>query len=328
MNTNKLIIFPRDRELYNNLFSEAQSEILISRQALPNIDFCNLLIQLKNRDVDVQLLLTDPRYFENHSVEEIVYQHKINYDMALYSKVTIGEKIVYIEHLIKNGIYPKYIDHTKIFLNHSKYVIFDRKKLFLGSAPNDHISRLDVGIVSTNVGNIKIFKALYDADVQHKELNVEIDKHIAIAPYNSRQIITELLTQARESIYLMFPVITDDMEILKILKSKIEQNIQVYILCSPDIFIASEGESIDQKYNNELIAYGAKLKVNYNPIIHNRSIIIDPERKNGIKSKAYVGSGNLKTSSFDKSRETGILLEDHEIVTELYGTFQDIWNKI
>lgn len=328
MNINKLIIFPRDLDIYNKLFYDCESEVLISRQALPNIDFCNLLIQLKNKGIDVKILLTDPEYFNKYSVEEIAEQHKINYDMALYSKETIGEKTTYIKHLNEHGIFPYFIDHNKIFLNHSKYVIFDNRKLFLGSAPNDHMTRLDVGIISSNLEHIKIFRALYESDVQHKKLNLMINRNIAIAPYNSRQLITELLNQARETIYLMFPVITDDKEILKIIKSKIEQGVQVRILCSPDIFITSGEESIDQKYNNKLISYGARLKVNYDPIIHNRAIIIDPGNRREFKSRIYIGSGNLKTSSFDKSRETGILLDDHEIIGEVYKIFCNIWDNI
>ena len=150
LNKNKLMIFPKDQDYYHNLIKEAKLELLISRQALPNIDFCNLLIRARDKRVDIKLLLSDPEYFRTHSVEEISKQHKINLDMASYSKITLVEKEELIKYLQSNEIYPRYINHNKFFLNHSKFMIIDSEIIFIGSAPNDHTTRLDIGILTRN----------------------------------------------------------------------------------------------------------------------------------------------------------------------------------
>lgn len=322
-NQEQLIILPEDQIIYNNLIEEATSQLLISRQALPNTEFCDALIRAQKRGVNIQLLLSDPQYFNSLSVEEIVHQHQVNFDMASYSKITLVEKIEYIEYLEKNGICLNYINHDQFFLNHSKFMVIDNKSVFIGSAPNHHIARLDIGILSRKKTIIDTFRNLFYADFQHTDFREEVSAQIAIAPYNSRSIIENLLNKAEQSIHLMFPVITDDYQILNILKKKLEQNVKVQILCSPNIFITTGEESIDKKYNDELISYGVDLKESYHPIIHCRCIIIDAEKHE--HATAYIGSGNLKTSSLDSSREVGIVLQTPEITSKMLKIFQDLW---
>lgn len=321
--TEKLITLPQDQVIFDDLIEKAQSQVLISRQALPNRDFCDLLIRTKKRGVDVQLLLSDPKYFDQKSVEEIMQQHRVNWDMASYSKITLVEKIEHIRYLEEHDIHPKYIDHDQIFLNHSKFMLIDKEKVFIGSAPNSHIDRLDIGIISTHPIDFNIFQALFDADLAHKPFTVEIGERVAIAPNNSRQVIENLLRSAKKSIHLMFPVITDDPTILEILQQQLSQGVTVNILCSPNIFLTDEEESIDKKYNDKLISYGATLKECYQPIIHCRCILIDAEDLE--HSSLYIGSGNLKTSSLDSSREVGIVLKNPTMTTELLTIFQRLY---
>ena len=319
----KLITLPQDQMIFDELIEKSQSQVLISRQALPNRDFCDLLIRTKKRGVDVQLLLSDPNYFDQKSVEEIIKQHRVNWDMASYSKITLVEKIEHIRYLEEHSIYPKYVDHNQLFLNHSKFMLIDKEKVFIGSAPNSHIDRLDIGIFSTDPSDIRIFQALFDTDLAHKPFTLEIGNRVAIAPHNSRQVIEELLRSAKKSIHLMFPVITDDPSILEILQSQLSQHITVNILCSPNIFLTDEEESIDKKYNDRLISYGANLKECYQPIIHCRCILIDAEDAD--QSSFYIGSGNLKTSSLDSSREVGIVLQNPTMTAELLTIFQRLY---
>lgn len=317
--TEQLITLPQDHKIFNDLIEKAHSQVLISRQALPNRDFCDLLIRTKERGIDVQLLLSDPLYFDQKSVEEIAQQHHVSWDMASYSKITLVEKIEYIRYLEKNDIFPNYVDHNQIFLNHSKFMIIDQEKVFIGSAPNQHIDRLDIGVVSTHATDVKIFQTLFEADLNHSFFTASTSTRIAISPNNARQIIEKLLYSAKKSIHLMFPVITDDPCILAILQDQLSQGITVNILCSPNIFLTDEEESIDKKYNDQLIRYGAQLRECYQPIIHCRCILIDVEED---QPSLYIGSGNLKTSSLDSSREVGIVLPNPVMTTQIFKLFQ------
>lgn len=327
MAQHQLLIFPKDHLAYHQLITDTQHQLLISRQALPNIDFCKLLIDAKDRGVDVRLLLSDPHYFETYSAEEIAHHHQISYDMALYSKVTLGEKAYFIPYLQEHGIAVSFVDHHKIFLNHSKYMIMDSQRLFTGSAPNDHTTRLDMGIVTVDKSIVNSFQQLFAADFDKHQTTLSIYNEVTIAPHNLRVQIEQMLKHAQESIYLMFPVITDDPAILDIIKNKIEEGITVNILCSPDIFITSESPNIDIQYNDKLRSYGAQLKECYEPIIHNRCIMIDPDNTQNFPQKIFLGSGNLKTSSLDKSRETGIILNDPSIIADVRKIFQRIWDQ-
>jgi phosphatidylserine/phosphatidylglycerophosphate/cardiolipin synthase-like enzyme len=327
MTRHQLLIFPRDKVAYHKLIEQTHRQLLISRQALPNIDFCNLLARTKDRGVDIQLLLSDPGYFETHSADEIAKEHQISYDMALYSKVTLGEKAHFIHYVREHGIAVRFVNHHKTFLNHSKYMIMDNRQVFTGSAPNDHTTRLDMGIVISDNTVINTFQHLFYNDFNDSEWYTLIPSSITIAPYNLRKNIENLLLQARESIYLMFPVITDDPRILKIIQNKITQGVTVSILCSPDIFLTSEGPNIDMQYNEKLRRYGALVKEWYEPIIHNRCIMIDPDNTQGFPKKIFLGSGNLKTSSLDKSRETGLIIDKSDIINEVRHIFQQLWER-
>jgi phosphatidylserine/phosphatidylglycerophosphate/cardiolipin synthase-like enzyme len=203
----------------------------------------------------------------------------------------------------------------------------DSKKLFIGSAPNENTTRLDIGLVSNNPNYIRIFKNLFYTDLNHQEFKYEIIKDIGIAPYNLRLLVERLLLQAKKSIYLMFPVITDDSIILQILQNQMAKKVKVFVLCSPNIFNTDENESIDKKFNDQLVSFGATLKESYEPIIHNRCILIDPDVEHNQGSIAYIGSGNLKTSSLDKSREAALTTKDKKVINSLFSIFKELWVK-
>jgi phosphatidylserine/phosphatidylglycerophosphate/cardiolipin synthase-like enzyme len=327
MTQHQLLIFPREKGAYHQLIEQTQQQLLISRQALPNIDFCNLLVRAKNRGVDVQLLLSNPGYFETYSADEIAKEHQISYDMSLYSKVTLGEKAHFIHYVQEQGIVVHFMNHHKTFLNHSKYMIMDNQQVFTGSAPNDHTTRLDMGIVTSDNMVVNTFHQIFLSDFNNSKWHNPIPDNITIAPYNLREKIENLLLQARESIYLMFPVVTDDPRILKIIQNKLAQGVKVFILCSPDIFLTSEGPNIDMQYNEKLRGYGALIKELYEPIIHNRCILIDPDNTQGFSKKLFLGSGNLKTSSLDKSRESGLIIDTLGTITKVRDIFQQLWEQ-
>ena len=123
----------------------------------------------------------------------------------------------------------------------------------------------------------------------------------------------------------MFPVVTDDQRILQILKNKISEGVKIYALCSPKIFSKTDTEEINSFYKTELINLGVILYESYNPIIHCRCIVIDPKDNN---CRLFIGSGHLKTSSLDSSRETGLVLNDPDIISQLFGLFHTLWSKI
>ena len=121
----------------------------------------------------------------------------------------------------------------------------------------------------------------------------------------------------------MFPAMTDNDKIFNIIEQKLFQGIKVHVLFSPDIFPDSDIRILEHFRNRRLFKIGACFKVNYMPIIHSKCIIVDPDDKQ--LQKAFIGSGNLRTSSLMHSREVGITTSKSEIIKQLFLFFEELW---
>jgi phosphatidylserine/phosphatidylglycerophosphate/cardiolipin synthase-like enzyme len=319
----EIIFFPDRSQLINDLILQAKSEILISRQAPPNLAFCDAAINAHKRGVNLKMLLTDLQYFLSNSTEQISSHHNVASDIVLYSQTNTIEKEVLIQHMINNGFTPQYINHDKFFLNHSKFMIIDSEVLYIGSAPNDSTSRLDIGVLSRNPKHINFFRKLFYLDLNHIDSLDGSNSDIAVAPLNMRKIIEDLLNGASQSIDLFFPIVTDDDSIMKLLLHKMQENVRLNILCSPTIFSDGKKRGPDHECNLELIKHGAKIQISDDPIIHCRCIIIDGNSK--LLKKVFIGSCNLRASSLDRSREVGMVIQASYNVDEISRRFQSIW---
>lgn len=320
------IISPPDNRLINQLIDQAQEEVILSRQAIPNIGFCESLISAKKRGIKIKLLLLSPLYFRENTVSEIAKQHKTSEEIVLYIRETVPKKEKFVDLLNDNDIEISYINHQEIFLNHSKFMIIDSKLAYIGSAPNDATSRLDVGILSENPLYIRILQDLFEADFYNKPFKREQLHNIAIAPINMRYWIEKILRDAQHEIYMMFPIITDDPSIFSILNERIKSGVQLRALCSPDIFWEdSKQNDYNRAYLQRLIDMGVQLKEVPEPIVHCRSVITDPDHYS--LANAFIGSGNLKTHSLDHNREVGIVLSEESITSALKELFYSLWRS-
>ena len=315
-----LIFFPESFSIIRELIQSATSSICISRQSIPNIEFCEYLVTAVKRGVDIKIVLSNPLYFLSNSTEEIVKHNGVASYIVKYAQDGLIEKDPFVVYLNQHNIYPAYINHYKIFLNHSKYMIFDSSIIYLGSAPNSSVPRLDIGILSSNQSYIQLLQRLFEADLCDKPFTIS-NNDIVVAPYNMRESIEFLLSSAQKSIYLMFPVVTDDQRILQILKNKISEGVKIYALCSPKIFSKTDTEEINSFYKTELINLGVILYESYNPIIHCRCIVVDPKDNN---CRLFIGSGHLTTSSLDRSREVGINIFNLDFAEQIISLFNQI----
>lgn len=321
----QIILFPNNK-IINNLISRAKNTILLSRQALPNMGFCNKLVEAKNRGVKINILLSSPFYFKNLSANEIRKSFDVPEDIILYTQKTVPAKEELIMFLKENGINIRYIDHKKYILNHSKYMIIDSKLAYIGSAPNESKKRLDIGIITDCPKKINTIEQLFKIDFYkkiHKSL-LAYDNSILVAPDNMRNKVEQLLYSAKNSIDMLFPLITNDSKILHILESKIKDGIIISAICSPNIFSSNDSQILDIEYFIKLIKIGVRLKFSYDPPIHCRVFIIDPVCIDN--KKAYIGSGHLKTHCLDFNRETAIVTHQPKVIAQISDLFKNLWS--
>ncbi len=322
------IIIPPNNLIVNNLISEAQETILISRQAVPNANFCNVLIAAKNRGVKINMLLSSPFYFRRLSINEIRQTfNNIAEEIISYTQVTVPEKEKWISILAEKGIEIRYIDHKKYLLNHSKYMIIDSNLAYIGSAPNEITTRLDVGLVTSCPKQISILQQLFNADFFNKKFNLPKDFYnLLIAPETMRDKIEQLMNEAEHSISMMFPLITDDDRIFQILKNKAKSGVVIRAICTPNMFSLDANIILDHKFLLKLIEIGVELKFSYDTPIHCRVISVDAECLN--KKKLYIGSGHLKAHCFNFNREVGVITSLPKAVSEITNLFKNLWDKL
>lgn len=325
----KLLIFPNQADELTHLIKGTKKQILVSSQVLPKKQFCDLLIDLAKRQVDVKIFLSDPRYFQLYSREEICEFHQVHGDIVHYSKKKLpcGEKNLFL--LNQAGLYPHFINHEKHFLNHSKYLIMDGEQAFIGSSVYSRESKIDFGLVLKNKKSVSVLHDLFFKDYYNQDHHFTATcENLAIAPYDMRKKLQQFIESARHSILIISTAITDDPEIFNLLETKVKEGVKLNVLCSSHVF-SIEGQThksiVDHFYNLRLQNLGATLKITYNPIIHSKSIIVDHENKN--RSKAYIGSANFRTSSLDKSREVGIFSNESHVINAMMNFFSITWNE-
>lgn len=322
------IILPPNNLVVNNLISEAQETILLSRQAVPNANFCNVLIAAKNRGVKINMLLSSPFYFRKLSVSEIRKRfNSIAEEIISYTQATVPEKEKWISILVENGIEIRYINHKKYLLNHSKYVIIDSNLAYIGSAPNETTNRLDVGVVTSCPKQIGILQQLFEADFYNKKFSLPKNSYnLLIAPETMRDRIEQLINEAEHSISMMFPLITDDKRIFQIIKNKVKSGVRAKAICTPNMFSLDDNVLLDYKFLLKLIEIGVELKFSYDLPIHCRVIFVDAECPN--KMKLYIGSGHLKTHCFNFNREVGVITSLPKAVADIANLFRSLWDKL
>lgn len=323
----ELIIFPQHGAFFSELIRSTQKQVIVSSQVLPSKNFCDLLIGLHLRQVDVKILLSDPRYFRFLSTEEISQAHGVHKDIVSYScrKIPRSEKHLY--YLNRAGLYPHFINHEKYMLNHAKYLIIDEKWAFIGSSVDSRDSKIDLGLLFREQKYVRSLNQLFFNHYNHNDFSSSNIENIIVSPNNMRKEIEGLIEEAQHSIIIIATAITDDIAIYNLLEKKLSEGIEVSVLFSPHVFALESHNHksiIDHYYNLKLINLGAHLRMTYNPAIHCKCIVIDHAYKN---NKVYIGSANLRTSSLDNCLEVGVILDNGVIMDKVMSFYIALWKN-
>jgi len=319
-------ILPPNNLIISQLLLQAQKTIFVSRQAIPNLAFCNNIIMAKNRGVKIKILLSSPLYFSKLSVSEIRERfNNLAEEIILYTQATVPEKEKWITILRNNAIDVRFINHKKYLLNHSKYMIIDSKLAYIGSAPNEVTNRLDIGLVTRHRKQISLLRQLFATDFYNKKYKLPRNcGDILIAPENMRNKLEKIISDAKYSIIMLFPIITDDNRIFNLLKHKIDSGVVIRAICTPEMF-SLDNNMVDRNYLLKLIQIGVQLKFSYDPPIHCRVIVVDSERPNN--HKAYISSGHLKAHCLDFNREVAVITSIPSAIYQISCLFRNLWNN-
>ena len=216
---------------------------------------------------------------------------------------------------------------------HNKFFIFDKKKVFTGSA---NITSTDIAGFNSNISILlnseqvaqiftQEFEQMYNGSF-HKDkkafpkekLNINgIELGVFFSPQD--KIITKeilpIINNAKSYIYIPVFYITKK-ELVNDLISAHKRGVEVKII--NDATNASNKHTI----HHQLREAGIKVKTeNYAGKLHSKAMIIDDEY-------SIIGSMNFTNSGEKRNDENVVIIKDKEIAQYLKSTFLKLWDKI
>lgn len=157
--------------------------------------------------------------------------------------------------------------------------------------------------------------------------NINISGNSLITPYVSgpdypkpiaRDVYINMISQAKERIYIMTPYFVPDETMIDLLKVKALSGVDVKIIL-PGVADKRFVYTISRNYAERLIDYGVKLYVMKHSFVHSKLMISD---ESGI-----VGSINLDQRSFYQQFESAIFSNNSEFLSDLENDFNYVFSK-
>ncbi len=187
---------------------------------------------------------------------------------------------------------------------HDKFLIVDRKELFLLSFNFTH---LDIdhsrcfGLVTTNPKLVAEAVKLFEADTKRQPY-VPGHPTFVVSPLNARKQLAAFLRGAKKELLIYDPEIADP-AMLRLIEARAQAGVSIQVIGR--------------------VRSCAKIEVRKLTTmrLHTRTIIRDG-------AQAFIGSQSLREIELGSRREVGIIFRDKKIVAALVKIFRDDWDAI
>ena len=211
------------------------------------------------------------------------------------------------EQLSKMGIEVRIPKPGKEKIKKYHYKILtvdDAQSLILTFNPtqkNLHYAR-DFGLVVKDRAVTSELNRLFDADWAGDQFT-PADLPLVISPFNTRKRILGLLNEAQRSIRILDAKV-DDHQVTSLLLRKAASGCSVRMI------------SRDTHYNDVVSNLHVRELSRYK--LHAKCIVVD-------STYFFIGSQNLRKTSFDERRELGIIVEDTALARRIERVFDEDW---
>jgi phosphatidylserine/phosphatidylglycerophosphate/cardiolipin synthase-like enzyme len=187
---------------------------------------------------------------------------------------------------------------------HDKFLIIDRKELFLLSFNFTH---LDIdhsrcfGLVTTNPKVVAEAVKLFEADTKRQPY-VPGHPAFVVSPLNARRQLAAFLRGAKKELLIYDPEIGDP-AMLRLIEARAQAGVSIRVIGR--------------------VRGTAKIEVRKLTTmrLHTRTIIRDG-------AQAFIGSQSLREIELGSRREVGIIFREKKIVAALAKIFHDDWDAI
>jgi cardiolipin synthase A/B len=276
----------------------AKKTVRVEMYLLTVRDIINALESAAHKDVNIQVMLEGHPYGSSGSGP------------------TPQETIATLQSA---GVQAK-VTNPAFALTHSKLMIIDDTAAYISTANftksalggSSSATNREYIVKDTEMVDIQECERIFDGDWNRQTPSLS-DANLLISPINSRAKTMALLGKATTSLDIEEEEMVDG-EFVQTLVAAVKRGVKVTVI------VPKPDSSGDDAKNEETLKQGGVIVIqepdNYY-YIHAKVIVVDG-------TLAYVGSINASTSSFDKNREIGVLVADHQSVQQIeVGIKQD-----
>ncbi|GHO65777.1 hypothetical protein KSC_046690 [Ktedonobacter sp. SOSP1-52] len=225
-----------------------------------------------------------------------------------------------IDRLNAAGVQAK-TTNPAFALTHEKGMILDGKTAYILTA-NLTLSALggsssttnrEYGIIDTNAQDVQGAIDIFNADWDRKDVQVN-GSNLVVSPINSRGVFLSLINGAQKSLIVEAEEMQDQ-QVEQALINAVKHGVAVQVvLPQPQSGSDSNQQGLDTITNG-----GVKVRESSKLYMHAKMMVVDGQ-------KAFVGSENISTASFERNRELGVIIADGNVINTLQQTFQQDWS--
>jgi phosphatidylserine/phosphatidylglycerophosphate/cardiolipin synthase-like enzyme len=179
----------------------------------------------------------------------------------------------------------------------------------------------DFGIITSDPGQVAEIEQVFEADWAYQPVSVS-QSALVWSPDNSRTKILDIINGSTQSLDV-YNEETSDKASMQALISAAKRGVTVRFITA---VLTSGSSSTDGNAAERatLNANGVQAKGLANPYIHAKMILADYGTDS---AQVFLGSENFSSTSLDKNRELGIIMNDSSIMSSIEGTFESDWGQ-
>lgn len=268
--------------------SQAQHHIELSMYMFTDHSLATALKSAAQRGIQVQVLLEKQPY-EEAGVNSSIHRELNNSGIQL-KDIMLGDHALL---------------HQKTLLIDDKAALIMTGNFVYSSFRQRSHSERNLIVIDHDKNDLQQLATMFDYDWRNTLPSNIPPGQLIFSPVDSRAKITTLVQQAKKSLQVYAPSLSD-YRFLGALAKAAHQGVQVDILINDN--------SIKPKAAQYLQRSGVHLHTAREPKIHAKMIIAD-------QRQVYIGSINFTQASFDQNREAGIITSNDNIVREAEKIF-------
>lgn len=166
-------------------------------------------------------------------------------------------------------------------------------------------SNREFGVISHSATDAKQVGAIFNADWNRTRATLT-NHSLVVSPINARGALTRFIDSTRTSLDLYEEEMLDR-SIENHLASAVRRKVSVRLITSR----GSSGVAW-------LRRHGVKIVLMESPFVHAKAMVADGRR-------LFIGSENMSSTSLDRNRELGILIDQSSLASQVGTTFQADW---